>query len=409
MSALAERDRAGFERLAGAAAAVWRPEIMSLEAIEAHWRALEAEGIVTPYQRFDWVASYARHALSLDKAELSLVALKGPGGRVTGILPFAIKRRHGLVTASFAGGKHANFHMGVFSRDMLARLDQASARRLLAEAAAAMGGVDAFLLRNQPVVWDGVPNPLALIDPHPSPSQAYKLSLSADGEETLQRSMSAAARKKHRNKRARLADLGEARCLVAATEGDRERILKAFLNQKAERFAAMGIADPFCEPAMAAFLGEASRPRPHDQDPALMLAGLDLDGRIIATFIGARAQGRLSGMGTSFDADPAVAKVSPGEILMLELIRHECAAGNRVFDLGVGEARYKSTICNETEELVDSFVAISARGRLAAAASRIAQEAKARIKRSPLAHRLALRVARFGRPVTPPSADEPAS
>jgi hypothetical protein len=43
-------------------------------------------------------------------------------------------------------------------------------------------------------------------------------------------------------------------------------------------------------------------------------------------------------MGTSFDADPAVAKVSPGEILMLELIRHECAAGSRVFDLGVGEA-----------------------------------------------------------------------
>jgi hypothetical protein len=34
----------------------------------------------------------------------------------------------------------------------------------------------------------------------------------------------------------------------------------------------------------------------------------------------------------------------------------------------VGEARYKTTICSETEELVDGFIAVSPQGEALAAA-----------------------------------------
>jgi len=74
-------------------------------------------------------------------------------------------------------------------------------------------------------------------------------------------------------------------------------------------------------------------------------------------------------MFTAFDADPAIARASPGELLMLEVIRVQCRRGRRVFDLGVGEARYKNSLCDEVEELVDMALPITARGRIYVAAA----------------------------------------
>jgi CelD/BcsL family acetyltransferase involved in cellulose biosynthesis len=52
-------------------------------------------------------------------------------------------------------------------------------------------------------------------------------------------------------------------------------------------------------------------------------------------------------MATSFDMASEIAKTSPGEILLVDLIKLKCHAGITVFDLGVGEARYKTTICDD--------------------------------------------------------------
>ncbi len=397
MSALAERNpiaRPHTLRQETGTSPAWTVEAVSLSEIVSDWRALEAHGVVTPYQRFDWVSAYAAHAMKEDHAEARILMVRSRDGRAAAILPFALRHMAGLKTVSFIGGKHANFHMGVFDPAFAASLDSAGARRLLADAAAAMGGVDAFILQNQPFVWDGHRNPLALLDAQPSPSHAYKLPLSGDCEASLQSSMSSHARKKHKNKRARFAELGPSRLIVAETADERMRILDAFRRQKAARFALMGLPDPFASDGVRTFLAQAAEPPQGGPEvkPALILAALELNDAIIATYVGAVHRRRFSGMATSFEADPAVMKISPGEILLVDLIRSECRRGTTVFDLGVGEARYKTTICNQTEELADGFIAISGRGRLAASVLRLAQKAKGAIKHSPLALSLARRL-----------------
>ena len=64
------------------------------------------------------------------------------------------------------------------------------------------------------------------------------------------------------------------------------------------------------------------------------------------------------------------ARHSPGLILLMHMIG-ECAdRGLRSFDIGVGEAHYKSFFCKEPEPLFDIFLPLTPRGRLAAPAFR---------------------------------------
>jgi CelD/BcsL family acetyltransferase involved in cellulose biosynthesis len=394
----AAADRTRSDRLmavSGLAAAC-----LPLEALEDDWRRLETTGLATPYQRFDWVRAYATHALTASEGQLACVRIATGDGKAVAILPLVVKRRTGLTVAHLLGGKHANFHMGVFDRNAAARLDPDTTRALLRQAASAIGGVDVFMIQNQPVRWDGVSNPLAAVEAHPSPSQAYRLALQANADAALAASMSSHARKKHKNKRARFAEMGQSRFIVAEDPAMVERILETFLRQKALRFAGMGVPDPFQDAGVRAFLREGANTGANinakigASDAPLLLAGLELNGRLIATYVGARHGERFSGMATSFEPDPAVIKVSPGEILLIDLIRWACGQGYRSFDLGVGEARYKTTICNETEELVDSFIAITAKGRLLAQTTRLQRLAKGWIKRQPVALALARRAMR---------------
>ncbi|MFY8154142.1 MAG: GNAT family N-acetyltransferase, partial [Hyphomicrobiales bacterium] len=129
-------------------------------------------------------------------------------------------------------------------------------------------------------------------------------------------------------------------------------------------------------------------------------------GQSVATYVGAVQAGRFSGMATSFAMDSEVAKTSPGEILLVDLIRLKSREGITVFDLGVGEARYKTTICDERDDLVDSFLPLTARGHAFALFSRAKREAKRRIKASPVALKLAHRVSGWLSRGRKPAADE---
>jgi CelD/BcsL family acetyltransferase involved in cellulose biosynthesis len=126
----------------------------------------------------------------------------------------------------------------------------------------------------------------------------------------------------------------------------------------------MGLPNPFEDNATQAFLRAAALAGLAEGRPAIELHALMLGDRIVAAFGAAVDDILCCGMFTSFDADPAIARASPGELLMLEVIHFQCGQGRRAFDLGVGEARYKNSLCDEVEELVDVTLPITARGRI---------------------------------------------
>jgi CelD/BcsL family acetyltransferase involved in cellulose biosynthesis len=391
MSALAERPAALALAPRQSAAARGYASVTvesDISAVAADWRALEGMALLTPYQAHAWVAAFVATVGRAHGMDFRHVMLRDGRGQPLAILPLVITRRNGIRFAEFIGGKHANYHMGVYAPDFAAGLDAQATRALLMEIAAAIGGLDAFVFVNQPVEWQGVANPMALLAAGPSPSGAYKLSLATgDCDGTLRRAMSSHAHKKLKNKRNRFATFGPSQVVRGTSEAEIERVISAFLAQKAMRFAAMGIADPFADPAMRAFLKKAAS----GDRPALQLYCLELAGRPVATYVGAVQGQRFSGMATSFDMESEVARTSPGEILLIDLIRLQCQAGITCFDLGVGEARYKTTICDERDELVDSFVPVTAKGRIFAGVARAKRSAKRWIKTQPSLLRLAHR------------------
>jgi CelD/BcsL family acetyltransferase involved in cellulose biosynthesis len=362
-----------------------------IAALGERWRAFEATALVTPYQSYDWIRAFAETIGAAHDMALRYALVHDANGALCALLPLVITGRSGFRFAEFIGGKHANYHMGLYGPGFAAELDAHLTTRLLTEIASAIGGLDALAFVNQPVIWQGIANPAARLAAGPSPSRAYKLALIAgDGDATLRRSMSSHARKKLKNKHSRFKDFGTSTLTRATNPSEVARIIDAFLAQKAERFRAMGVPDPFAEPAMRAFL-ERTAMESGDGPPSIELYALDLAGACVATYVGAIQGERFSGMATSFDMASETVKTSPGELLLAELIRLKAREGVAVFDLGVGEARYKTTFCDDHDDLVDSFLPLTFKGHLFARIARTKRDLKRLIKRSPIALKFAQR------------------
>lgn len=394
MSAVAERAPRLLAALPREQARLWSRISVEgdIAALEAEWRGLESAALVTPYQAYDWVRPFVETVGRAERMQFRFARVLDGSGATLALLPLVVTRRHGTRFAEFIGGKHANYHMGLYRPEFAQALGDEAARALLLEIGAAIGGIDALVFINQPASWQGIANPTARLAAGASPSRAYKLALQqGDCEGTLRRSMSKHARKKLTTKRNRFAEFGTSELVRAQSEPEIERILDAFLAQKAARFAQMGLPDPFADPAIRAFLRQAASGSP-GRAPIVELYSLDLQGRSVATYVGAVQGARFSGMATSFDLDSEAARTSPGEILLVELIRLKCHAGIAMFDLGVGEARYKTTICDDQDDLVDTFLPLTGKGRAYARFSQAKRALKRRIKASPVALKLAQRV-----------------
>lgn len=361
-----------------------------IAALEEIWRAFEATALVTPYQAYDWMRPFVDTVGAAQGMAFRYALLRDAEGAMLALLPLVITGRSGARFAELIGGKHSNYHMGLYAPAFAAGLDAARTTQMLTEIGAAIGGLDALIFVNQPPSWRGIGNPPALLASGPSPSRVYKLVLSADGEDTLKRSMSNHARKKLRNKRSRFVEFGPSAVHRARTPAEIERVLAAFVTQKTERFREMGVPDPFAEPGIRDFLKRAAVAG-GERPPAIELYSLDLAGECVATYIGATQGRHFSGMATSFDMASPTIRTSPGELLLADLIKSKCAEGLAVFDLGIGEARYKTTFCDDHDDLVDTFLPLTLKGRFFAATARAKRELKRRIKSSPLALRLAHR------------------
>lgn len=354
------------------------------------WRELAALAPSTPYQDPAWVLPW------LDTIGASLgispfiVVARDAEGRATALLPLGLQRQGSLAVAAFLGAKDSNFNMGLFRHGIA--WSRAAIEALLRRAARD-AGPDLFVLRNQPRSWQGRPNPFAALPQQPSPSFAYKTTLDPDPEVFLKAHLSRDSRKKLRQKMNRLRSLGPVRIVEAGAGGDAVAILDAFLEQRTARNRSAGIG---CDdlPALRRFLDATV-----GRDGPVSFFALFCGDRVVATLGGLRHGARFSGMLTSFTAEPDIARTSPGELLLGEVMSLHGAAGFTAFDLGIGEARYKESYCPDVEELFDSLVPVSARGHVVARLERLRLQAKRAIKQSRWAWPLALRVRRALQPV----------
>jgi CelD/BcsL family acetyltransferase involved in cellulose biosynthesis len=347
---------------------------------EPHWRTLARSGaLATAYQRYDFLALWQRH---LGEAEsvtpLILVGFDAAGAPLV-LLPLGVRRRGALRIAGFLGGKHANFNLGLWRRDFAGAVDRDMVARLLA---ALEGMVDALVLLNQPLDWEGTPNPMACWPHHPSPSMGHSGALLPDFDALMRERVSSSTRRKIRKKGENLAAAGEVTFARAMSAEEARRVLVVFFGQKIARMRMIGQPDVFDDPKLQRFFDAAATESGVGGPPPIEVYSLSVGGTIIATFAGVADHERFSAMFNSIVPD-RFQHESPGEQTLVYLVKACCERGLKTFDLGVGEARYKGLFCDRDEPLFDSFIALSPAGRFYVMAARTAAALKRRIKHTP--------------------------
>src|SRR5262249_26943125 len=138
-------------------------EIVSdLSKAEPIWRELETRQLATPYQRFDLLAAWQREVGAREGTLPFIVIATDAEQRPLLLLPLAIRREHGVRVASFMGGKHTPFNMGLWDRDFARDATADDLAALLANLRA-KDAVDVLMLAQQPRHWQDHLNPLAML------------------------------------------------------------------------------------------------------------------------------------------------------------------------------------------------------------------------------------------------------
>ena len=334
----------------------------NLASVQSIWHRLEQISGGTAYQSYAFCKAWFETIGAADGIAPMIVHIADASRGIELIWPFAVSRKAGCRVVHFAGGKHSNYNLPL---GLFAKLEGAELRELLLDAAR-MAGIDLIKLKDQPHVWQGLSHPLASLAHTASPSSAWNTDLIGDPDAAKARIMSAESLKKMRTKERKLAELGPVTYGVASTQGEIDAALEAFLSHKKIRFAAMGVPNPFADTAVVDFLRHLTlAPKASSSSPAPMqFHTLKVGGTIAALFGGMTRNGRFHGMVTSFNGDPAIAKYGPGDLLLLNMISTMGTQGLTCFDLGIGDAAYKTAYCPNEDKLFDSCMSVTTKGAI---------------------------------------------
>src|ERR1700730_3057806 len=347
---------------------------------EQVWRGLEdRRQFSTPYQRVDFLSIWQRQVGAREGLLPFIVIAYDAERRPLLLLPLALKHEHGVRTAAFMGGKHTTYNMALWNRDFAANAGGADLGALIA-AIRARSGADVLALTQQPLRWRDLPNPLALLPNQASANDCPLLTMVPDARPTAR--MSHSFRRRLKSKERKLQTLPGYRYGAATTDAEINRLLDAFFRIKPLRMAEQKLPNVFAEPGVEDFVRGACLAQLAGGGHAIDLHALECDDEVIAIYAGVADGHRFSMMFNTYTMSDN-SRVSPGLILMRNIVDHHAERGYHTLDLGIGSDDYKRQFCKGDEPIFDCFIPLSRRGKMAAAAMSGINRAKHLVKHSP--------------------------
>ena len=350
----------------------------SLAEAEADWRAIEATGILTPYQRYDWIEAILDAGLERP-GRIAIVVVRSEG-RPVALLPLIIERRSGCAIARLLGSDISN-------SDWLAHVEGTDISPewlgwVLDEVRELVGALDLVCLFNQPRRWAGHANPVLAAAADASPNNLYAATIGPTPVPFIEHRLTHKRRANIKRGERRLAEmLGEVRLVRARDADELARIHAAFLVQRGSRFDQMGIGNRFAEPAFIRFFAELAARGFAEDRPALCFHALYAGDDIVATSCGAFSGTHYSQYINSTASGPA-AKYSLMSILLAHLMDELTTAGTLTFDMGIGDFDYKQD-WSEPQPLFTSLFPLTPIGSAAAIALKSREAIKRIIKQTP--------------------------
>jgi CelD/BcsL family acetyltransferase involved in cellulose biosynthesis len=363
--------------------------IETLEDAEPVWRRLENEGHATAYQRFDWCA--ARLA-ALPAPHAVRIAVIGHPGAPLALLPLAVEKRFGVRHGRVLASEIGNADSLILGAEGLERLTPETVRALI-PAIGKAAGLDTLTLRNIAPEREGWREPLAALERMPSASRLYRSHIGGTAIPFIDNGLTNKLRANIRRGMRRIEEMTGPVKLVRVTDPALfARVHAEFNAQRDERFAQMGLDNPFATPEMRALFDELARRGLTGKNPFFLVHALMAGGEILATSFGLRAGSHFSQYINSTSLGPA-SKYSLMGILIGLMLDDLLADGIVSFDMGVGDFAYK-TDWTEPVEVYDALVPVTARGELVLQFEGAALFAKRVIKQTPALWSMAQRLRR---------------
>jgi CelD/BcsL family acetyltransferase involved in cellulose biosynthesis len=360
-----------------------------LDQAEAVWRGFEARSpLATPYQRFDLLSAWQRQVGARDNATPFIVVAYDSERIPILLLPLTLRHKYGVRTASFMGGKHTTFNMALCERDFAAEATSADLDVLLSKLRE-QDAADVLVLLQQPLRWQDGTNPLSLV-PHQTSVNDCPVLIMTPGAEPSSR-ISNSFRKRLKSKEKKLQALPGYRYHVASSEAEITRLLDWFFRVKPQRMAEQKLPNVFADPGVEDFIRSACLSALAGGGRAIDIHALACEEEIIALFAGVADGDRFSMMFNTYTMSEH-SRYSPGLILMRNIIDHYAGRSYRALDLGIGSDDYKRLFCKSDEPIFDSFIPLSPRGKLPAAAMSALQRGKRLVKQNQTLLRLAQRL-----------------
>ncbi|HEX4172076.1 MAG TPA: GNAT family N-acetyltransferase, partial [Acetobacteraceae bacterium] len=122
-----------------------------------------------------------------------------------------------------------------------------------------------------------------------------------------------------------------------ASDSISAEMIAGLISSKRAQYARTGVPDPFARPANRRLL-DVLRDIPSD-DCRLVYSRLEAGGRVLAQHLGLGHQGVMSYWFPVYDL--AARRVSPGRLLLWNIIQCSAKEGTRMIDYGEGDAAYK--------------------------------------------------------------------
>ena len=317
----------------------------STDEAEAIWRTAQRSSQCYVFQSFEWCHTWmeavgSRHGVTPRIAHISL-----DGGHVELLLPLQLQRkRAGVVTLGFLGGRQANHAAPIIYGTAPAQLDGqelwACLKQVLRQCDADV--LDFRALR--PSVGN-LANPLLHARHNQSSVRTYSLRLAGTWTDFAERRLNNKHRAESRRRWRKLAREGELRFVVERSGGPRAQAITRWLIEqklahlpadKAETFRAAR------EFLLSITSGQA-------RAPCVRVSALTLDHELVAAHLGVVWQDCLIGIQTTYD--PAWRAYAPGRLLMESLLQYAFEQRFHEFDFSVGDAPYKEIYCDFSEPL----------------------------------------------------------
>lgn len=360
--------------------------VSDLAEAEPVWRALEEPGhLSTPYQRFDLLASWQRSVGEREGAHPLVVIARDAEQRPLVLVPLALRQGHGVRTACFMGGKHTTFNMGLWNAEFAAQTVAADLDALFAPL---RDQVDVLALTQQPKRWHDQQNPFALLPQQGAVNGCPLLAMEPGGLPASR--ISNSFRRRLKSKEKKLQALAGYRYHLATTDADVIRLLDWFFRVKPARMAEQKLPNVFAEPGVEQFIRHACL-SPRGEGRVIDIHALECEDDVIAIFAGVADGQRFSMMFNTYTMSEH-ARYSPGLILMRYIIDRYAERGYRSLDLGIGSDDYKRMFCKDDEDIFDSFVPLTSRGKLVAIAMSSVNRGKRLVKQNQMLFDLARRL-----------------